>query len=125
MHATSTAGRPGGRLTFVLWTVQGLLALVFAFAGGMKLLVPIDTLLEQMPVQLVLDTHLVGMELLACTAPAGLQASSVGVHVAVAQPSPYASKATPSSSSRRMPPSPRDRSMFRGTGRNVARPGYS
>ena len=37
-------------MTYVLWTVQGLLALVFLFAGGMKLVLP----LEQMagPVEL-------------------------------------------------------------------------
>jgi hypothetical protein len=32
------------RLTVRLWIVQGLLASLFLFAGGMKLLVPIETL---------------------------------------------------------------------------------
>ena len=33
----------------VLWIVQGLLALLFLFAGGMKLVLPIEALTEQMP----------------------------------------------------------------------------
>lgn len=32
-----------------LWMVQGVLALMFVFAGGMKLVVPIEALAEQMP----------------------------------------------------------------------------
>jgi hypothetical protein len=32
-----------------LWMVQGVLALMFLFAGGMKLVVPIEVLTEQMP----------------------------------------------------------------------------
>jgi uncharacterized membrane protein YphA (DoxX/SURF4 family) len=52
MRATSAAARSGRRLTFVLWTVQALLAVVFAVAGSMKLVVPIDLLLAQMPVPL-------------------------------------------------------------------------
>ena len=35
-----------------LWTIQGLLASLFLFAGGMKLTVPIDVLLKQMPIPL-------------------------------------------------------------------------
>ena len=31
-------------MTYVLWTIQGLLALLFLFAGGMKLVLPIDAL---------------------------------------------------------------------------------
>jgi hypothetical protein len=34
--------------TYALWTVQGLLALLFLFAGGMKLILPIEALTEQM-----------------------------------------------------------------------------
>ena len=37
-------------MTYVLWIVQGLLALVFLFAGGMKLVLPLDKLAG--PVQL-------------------------------------------------------------------------
>ena len=33
----------------LLWTVQALLALLFLFAGGMKLLVPLETLAAQSP----------------------------------------------------------------------------
>jgi uncharacterized membrane protein YphA (DoxX/SURF4 family) len=36
-------------MTYVLWIVQGLLALLFLFAGGMKLAQPIEVLTEQMP----------------------------------------------------------------------------
>jgi hypothetical protein len=32
-----------------LWVVQGLLALLFLFAGGMKLVMPIEELTKQMP----------------------------------------------------------------------------
>lgn len=35
-----------------LWTIQTLLAALFLFAGGMKLAVPIDLLLKQMPLPL-------------------------------------------------------------------------
>jgi uncharacterized membrane protein len=36
-------------MTYALWIVQGLLALLFLFAGGMKLVQPIEVLTEQMP----------------------------------------------------------------------------
>jgi uncharacterized membrane protein YphA (DoxX/SURF4 family) len=36
----------------VLWIVQGLLALIFLFAGGMKLVVPLEVMMEQMPLAL-------------------------------------------------------------------------
>ena len=36
-------------MTYALWIIQGLLALTFLFAGGMKLLLPIEVLTEQMP----------------------------------------------------------------------------
>jgi uncharacterized membrane protein YphA (DoxX/SURF4 family) len=36
-------------MTYVLWIVQGLLALLFLFAGGMKLVLPIEELTAQMP----------------------------------------------------------------------------
>ena len=39
-------------MTYALWTVQVLLALIFAFAGGIKLVVPVDVLNEQMQLQL-------------------------------------------------------------------------
>src|SRR5436305_5188328 len=39
-------------MTTALWTVQGLLALLFLFAGSMKLIVPIELLTAQMPVPL-------------------------------------------------------------------------
>ena len=36
----------------VLWIVQGLLAVVFLFAGGMKLVMPLEELTKGAPVQL-------------------------------------------------------------------------
>jgi hypothetical protein len=36
-------------MTYALWIVQGLLALLFLFAGGMKLVLPVETLTAQMP----------------------------------------------------------------------------
>lgn len=36
-------------MTYVLWIVQGLLAALFLFAGGMKLVLPIEALTEQLP----------------------------------------------------------------------------
>jgi uncharacterized membrane protein YphA (DoxX/SURF4 family) len=38
------------KMNIALWVVQGLLALVFLFAGGMKLVLPIEELTAQMPV---------------------------------------------------------------------------
>jgi uncharacterized membrane protein YphA (DoxX/SURF4 family) len=35
-----------------LWLVQGVLALLFLFAGGMKLVLPIEEMTKQMPVPL-------------------------------------------------------------------------
>ena len=40
------------KLSVALWIAQGLLALVFLFAGGMKLVVPIEELMAQMPLPL-------------------------------------------------------------------------
>lgn len=36
-------------MTYVLWTVQVALALLFLFAGGMKLVTPVEMLTEQVP----------------------------------------------------------------------------
>ena len=41
--------RTGRIMSRALWTVQVLLALVFLFAGGMKLALPIEALTQQMP----------------------------------------------------------------------------
>jgi len=44
------ASQPRRRImTTALWIVQGLLALLFLFAGSMKLIVPIEMLTAQMP----------------------------------------------------------------------------
>src|SRR6266513_5673275 len=39
-------------MTFTLWGIQGLLALLFLFAGSMKLIMPIELLMAQMTVPL-------------------------------------------------------------------------
>ena len=39
-------------MTYVLWIVQALLALVFLFAGGMKLVTPLEVLHAQLPLPL-------------------------------------------------------------------------
>ena len=36
-------------MNIALWIVQGLLALLFLFAGGMKLILPIEEMTKQMP----------------------------------------------------------------------------
>ena len=36
-------------MTYALWIVQGLLALLFLFAGGMKVVLPIEAMTEQLP----------------------------------------------------------------------------
>ena len=36
-------------MTYALWVVQGLLALIFLFAGGVKLVLPLEVLTKQMP----------------------------------------------------------------------------
>ena len=36
-------------MTYVLWIVQGLLALLFLFTGGIKLVLPIEVMTEQTP----------------------------------------------------------------------------
>ena len=39
-------------MNVALWTVQALLALIFLFAGGMKLIMPIEEMTKQMPLPL-------------------------------------------------------------------------
>jgi uncharacterized membrane protein YphA (DoxX/SURF4 family) len=39
-------------MNVALWIAQGLLALLFLFAGGMKLVLPIEELIKQMPLPL-------------------------------------------------------------------------
>ena len=36
-------------MTYILWIVQGLLALIFLFTGGTKLVLPVEVLMEQTP----------------------------------------------------------------------------
>ncbi len=36
-------------MTYALWILQGLLALIFLFVGGMKLVLPLEVLTQQMP----------------------------------------------------------------------------
>jgi uncharacterized membrane protein YphA (DoxX/SURF4 family) len=39
-------------MNIALWIVQGLLAALFLFAGGVKLVTPVDEMLKQMPLAL-------------------------------------------------------------------------
>src|SRR3954467_13849511 len=39
-------------ITYTLWIVQGLLALIFLFTGSMKLVLPLEVMTEQMPLPL-------------------------------------------------------------------------
>ena len=39
-------------MNIALWIVQVLLALLFLFAGGMKLVMPMDEMMKQMPIPL-------------------------------------------------------------------------
>jgi hypothetical protein len=36
-------------MNYALWIVQGLLALLFLFAGGMKLVLPVEEMTKQIP----------------------------------------------------------------------------
>ena len=44
---TANHGRP--IVTYALWIVQWLLALLFLFAGGMKLVLPVEEMTKQIP----------------------------------------------------------------------------
>ena len=39
-------------MNIALWIAQGLLAAIFLFAGGMKLVIPIEEMMKQMPIPL-------------------------------------------------------------------------
>lgn len=39
-------------MTYALWIVQVLLALLFLFGGGLKLVMPVEEMIKQMPVSL-------------------------------------------------------------------------
>ena len=38
-------------MTYILWIVQALLTLLFLFTGGIKLVLPLEVLTEQSPLQ--------------------------------------------------------------------------
>ncbi len=40
---------PSQKTAVLLWIIQGLLALVFLFAGGMKFVIPIEEMTKQVP----------------------------------------------------------------------------
>jgi uncharacterized membrane protein YphA (DoxX/SURF4 family) len=48
-NARLSSGSPTKTMTYALWIVQGLLALLFLFAGGMKLVMPIEEMTKQVP----------------------------------------------------------------------------
>ena len=39
-------------MTYALWIFQGLIALIFLFAGGLKLVLPLEVMTDQMPLPL-------------------------------------------------------------------------
>lgn len=49
---TSASSKQNRLVTISLWIIQGLLALLFLFTGGMKLLLPIEVLMAQMTMPL-------------------------------------------------------------------------
>jgi uncharacterized membrane protein YphA (DoxX/SURF4 family) len=49
--ATHASDRNRSRTSVLLWIVQGLLALLFLFAGGMKFVMPVSAMTAQSPVQ--------------------------------------------------------------------------
>jgi uncharacterized membrane protein YphA (DoxX/SURF4 family) len=55
-----SAKRWGRAVTATLWTVQILLALIFLFAGSMKLILPIEMITAQMPLPR-LFLHFIGV----------------------------------------------------------------
>src|SRR5712691_10916991 len=50
--SSNVPARQRRSVTVTLWTVQGLLALLFLFAGSMKLIVPMEVMAAQMAVPL-------------------------------------------------------------------------
>ena len=58
-HETPLSG--GAAMNYTLWFVQTLLALIFLFSGGMKLVVPFAEMAKQMPIPLPsLFVHFIG-----------------------------------------------------------------
>jgi hypothetical protein len=56
------AGRRSWKMSATLWSVQTALALIFLFAGGMKLILPVEAMLAQMPLPLPgLFVHFIGI----------------------------------------------------------------
>jgi len=51
-------------VTYALWVVQGLLACLFLFAGGTKLVMPIEELTKQMPLPGLFVRFISGAEVL-------------------------------------------------------------
>jgi DoxX-like protein len=52
IESATNSNASSKRTHAALWTVQALLALLFLFAGGMKLIMPIEAMTRQMPVPL-------------------------------------------------------------------------
>ena len=64
MSHTVLRNRVSRKTEILLWTIQGLLALTFLFAGGVKLIMPIAELTKQMPLP-ALFLRLIGVAELA------------------------------------------------------------
>lgn len=52
VNTSSTSPKTRKLTTVTLWTVQALLAFLFLVAGGMKLIVPVEVMMAQMPLSL-------------------------------------------------------------------------
>jgi uncharacterized membrane protein YphA (DoxX/SURF4 family) len=47
--SSSSINSPSQKTAVLLWIIQGLLALVFLFAGAMKFIIPIEEMTKQVP----------------------------------------------------------------------------
>ena len=48
-------------MTYALWIIQGLLALLFIFSGVMKFMIPVEEMTKQMPMFSGLFIHFIGV----------------------------------------------------------------
>jgi hypothetical protein len=61
MRTTTTTTTHSRKTSALLWTIQGLLALTFLFAGGMKLASPMAALAQQAPMLPPLFLKFIGL----------------------------------------------------------------
>jgi uncharacterized membrane protein YphA (DoxX/SURF4 family) len=58
--SSSSINTPSKKTSVLLWIIQGLLALVFLFAGAMKFIIPIEEMTKQVPLP-GLFLHFIGV----------------------------------------------------------------